>query len=149
MLRRIVHFSWLTLLLVNGCAAANPYVTQRVSMDTDPKLAFIAIESFVHEQGWTVVETSNIARSVEALTPTRTLGSVPVRDRWRFHLRGNVLEVEKDLEASFDGVSWQTSSEVCDTYEYKVERNTISDILDFVENRRVAFARDLSKEPTN
>ncbi|MEM6274823.1 MAG: hypothetical protein AAF735_06240 [Myxococcota bacterium] len=149
MLRRIVHFSWLTLLLVSGCAAANPYVTQRVSMDTDPKLAFIAIESFVHEQGWTVVETSNVTHRVEALTPIRTLGAVPVRDRWRFHVVGHVLEVTKDLEASFDGVSWQTSSEVCDTYEYKVEHQTISDILDFVENRRVALAQDLSKEPTN
>ncbi len=129
-----------TLLLASGCAGSSVYVTQRVAMDTDPALAFLAVEAFAKEQGWTLTTVAANAGYIEALTPNRILGAVEVRDRWSFRVTANGIEATKELEAHFGPDEWERSPYVCDSYEYLEERATLSDIVSFLNSNRTVLA---------
>ena len=144
---KLVFASCVVLLLSSGCAslAPNKYVTQRVEMDTDPVLMFAAVHSFAQEQGWALTTVAPRAGYIEALTPIRILGAVEVRDRWTFRVNANGIEATKELEAHFGKDEWETSPYVCDGYEYQVERETLSDIVSFLNSNRTVLAANIGR----
>ncbi|MEM6733521.1 MAG: hypothetical protein AAF658_18320 [Myxococcota bacterium] len=132
-------FAFLSILTVSGCAGAvqQVYVTQSVSMDTEPKLVFLAVKDFVEDQGWSLETVSPRAGYIEALTPIRQTGSVATRDRWTFRVTATGLEATKELEAHFDSGIWSGSPYVCDTYAYAEEKQTLSDIVSILNTDRL------------
>ena len=139
---KLVFASCVTVLLASGCAGLSPnvYVTQRVAMDTDPTVTFEGVKSFAQEQGWKLETVAPRAGYIEALTPHRLLGAVEVRDRWTFRVSANGIEATKELEAHFGRDTWERSPYVCDGYEYQVERETLSDIVSYVNTNRTVLA---------
>lgn len=142
---KLVFATCLTVLLASGCASSSVYVTQRVAMDTDPTFAFSAVKAFAAEQGWTLTTVAPRAGYLEALTPVRVLGAVEVRDRWTFRVMTDGIEATKELEAHFGRDEWERSPYVCDSYEYREERATLSDIVSFMNTNRTVLAANTGR----
>lgn len=86
-----------------------------------------AITGLANREGWDIVVIEPQLGYVEALAPEEKTLGVGMRERWRFDVADNQINVTRFLEVQFDkGGEWQRETAVSSGYVYRREREVLA-----------------------